>query len=61
MTPEQARDALVAEVASISTLLLPGMLVVYENADDVPIDTAPEFFMRVGIDFDQAKQASMGS
>ena len=61
MTPEQARDVLIAEVATVAATLLPGMLVVYENADEVPMDTAPQFFMRVGIDFDRAKQASMGS
>ena len=59
MTPEQARDALITKVAAATALLLPGMLVVYENADGVSIDTAPAFFLRVSIDFDRAAQASM--
>ncbi len=59
MTPEQARDALAAAVSTACTSTMPTLPVFYENADNVPIDTVADAFLRVGFDFTGAGQASM--
>lgn len=59
MNTEQARDAMVAAVAAAVAANYPTMKVFYENADTVPIDTVGDFFMRVAVDFNGARQATV--
>lgn len=59
MTPEQARDALVAAVKAACDSVLPTLLVFYENADSAPVDLVGNEFLLVGVDFLGARQASM--
>lgn len=55
MTPEQARDVIAAAVQAAAV----GIPTFYENADDVPVDSVGDFFLRVGFNFDIARQASI--
>lgn len=59
MTPEQARSALVVALKAAVDANYPTLRVFYENADTVPIDAVGDFFLRVGVNFDSARQASV--
>lgn len=59
MTPEEARDTLMTAVVAALTEQLPTLPVMYENADNLSLDTMGDQGLAVEIQFRVSKQASM--